>query len=156
SEHDQSLPVDLDNALSVESFVHIVKNREEATLLEFFPGPGELCAMGPDGSYVHELLVPFTATLEIKRQAPQADATPIPSASLRSRNTPRTFAPGASWVFAKFYSSVSAADRVLIEVIAPQSRMFLKRRAIERWFFIRYADPDEHLRWRLRVPDGVR
>jgi len=34
--------VDLENALAVESFVHLAKDRDGATLKELFPGPEEL------------------------------------------------------------------------------------------------------------------
>src|SRR5262249_25888223 len=44
---DNTLPVDLDNVLSVEAFVSIVKQRQEATLVELFPEPSELLARGP-------------------------------------------------------------------------------------------------------------
>ena len=39
---DNELPVDLENALAVESFVHLAKDRDGATLKELFPGPEEL------------------------------------------------------------------------------------------------------------------
>src|SRR5690606_20181853 len=58
-DHDNVLPVDLDNVLSIESFVHLVKRREEVALEELAPGADELCVEGPEGRYCHELLVPF-------------------------------------------------------------------------------------------------
>src|SRR6516165_9105742 len=51
---DNTLPIDLDNVLSVETFVHAVKERDEATLIELFPPPDHLCAQGPEGKFVHE------------------------------------------------------------------------------------------------------
>ncbi len=50
---------DLDNVLSVESFVQLVRERPAVVLEEFFPAPDELCATGPEGRYAHELVVPF-------------------------------------------------------------------------------------------------
>src|SRR5262249_24082611 len=38
-EGDNELPLDLDNALAVETFVELVKGQERATLVELFPGP---------------------------------------------------------------------------------------------------------------------
>ena len=54
-------------------------------------------------------------------------------------------------MFAKLYTSASTADRLLSQVIGPVSKALLSKRLIDRWFFIRYADPDEHLRWRLHA-----
>ena len=68
----------------------------------------------------------------------------------------RTFAPGSEWVFAKLYASASTADRLLSEMIGPVSRALLSKGLIDRWFFIRYADPDEHLRWRLHAAGKTR
>ena len=59
SDGDNRLPIDLDNVLSVENFVHLIKDRPEASLAEMFPGPGELCARGPEGRFLHELVIPF-------------------------------------------------------------------------------------------------
>jgi thiopeptide-type bacteriocin biosynthesis protein len=44
----------------------------------------------------------------------------------------------------------------LTETIGPVSRTLLAKEKIDRWFFIRYADPHQHLRWRLHVPSGTR
>ena len=68
----------------------------------------------------------------------------------------RTFAPGSEWVYAKLYAGASTADRLLSELIGPVSQALLSKGCIDRWFFIRYADPDEHLRWRLHVADRTR
>ena len=56
---DNVLPVDFDNALSVDSFIQLVKKREEAMLQELFPKSDQLCAHGPEGRFAHELIVPF-------------------------------------------------------------------------------------------------
>src|SRR5207248_4167379 len=56
---DNLLPVDFDNVLSVEAFLHLVKDRGGATLTEVFPGPDELVAHGPSERFTHELIIPF-------------------------------------------------------------------------------------------------
>ena len=143
---DNRLPVDLANVLSVESFVHLIKDREEARLIEMFPGPDELCARGPEGRFVHELVVPFVRTPAARRPPPAAATTrpPAPGAAL-----PRSFPPGSEWIYAKLYGGASAADRVLREIVAPLVEKTLDSGAADRWFFIRYGDPDRHLRLRL-------
>src|SRR5205085_1694313 len=47
ADYDNVLPVDLDNALSVDSFVELVREREQALLTELYPAPDQLCARGP-------------------------------------------------------------------------------------------------------------
>ena len=156
ADHDNTLPIDLDNVVAVETLLHLLKPREGATLEEMYPGPDELCAGGSDGRYVHELLIPFcgnaetTKTLETRKSGRSPALSVQPGDAIR-----RTFAPGSEWVYAKLYAGSGLADRLLSDVIGPISRALLASGTIDRWFFIRYADPDEHVRWRMRVaPKG--
>jgi len=145
---DNELPLDLDAALSVESFVHLVKGRGEARLEEMLPGPDELCAHGPEGRFVHEIVVPFVQT-----KAPQrAEVRLKPDATVSGAGlttVPRSFPPGSEWLYAKLYAGVVTADRVLLDAIAPLAEAAVASGAADRWFFIRYADPREHLRVRF-------
>ena len=56
---DNELLVDLDNVLSIETFLDVVEERDRARLVEFFPGPDQLAAAGPEGRFLNEILVPF-------------------------------------------------------------------------------------------------
>src|SRR4029079_3987473 len=102
-----------------------------ATLTELYPGPDELCAEGDDGRYMHELLIPCVVRPQTAVSAP----APTPRRCDRVPSQ-RTFAPGSEWVFAKLYSSASAADRLLSQVIGPLSKTLLSKRLIDRWFFV--------------------
>jgi len=66
----------------------------------------------------------------------------------------RTFIPGSKWIFLKLYTGEKTADNLLIRVISPIINKLLKEKYIEKWFFIRYADPDFHLRIRLLAQDS--
>ena len=59
--------------------------------------------------------------------------------------------PGSPWVYVKIYSGPATADRIILETIGPISRTLVDRGVIDRWFFIRYGDPDHHLRWRMQA-----
>jgi class I lanthipeptide synthase len=137
---DNELLVDLDNVLSIDAFLALVRKRPALTLAELFPGPEELCVSGPEGRFVHELVIPF-----VRRRAvvPQP-VPPISQAAARRR-----FPPGSEWLYAKLYTGTSTADQVLREVVGPVVRGALAGGAADRWFFIRYSDPQWHLRLRL-------
>lgn len=139
---DNELPVDLDNVLSIEAFVHAVRGRADAVLLEMFPAPEELAARGPEGRYVHELVV-----------ACEREAEPAPSRrsapAVATHVVQRSFAPGSEWLYAKLYTGTATADVLLREVVRPVAAEALASGAADRWFFIRYGDPDWHLRVRL-------
>ena len=147
---DNELLVDFDNVLSVDTFLDVVEGRDRARLLEPFPGPELLCAAGPEGHFVHEMVIPFV-------MAPKESAAPAPRQGNRAAvpSVPaaapvrRSFAPGSEWLFVKLYTGTATADLLLREVVAPVVREALGSGVADSWFFIRYSDPDWHLRVRF-------
>ncbi|MGP1446340.1 MAG: thiopeptide-type bacteriocin biosynthesis protein [Candidatus Limimorpha sp.] len=65
----------------------------------------------------------------------------------------RDFITGSEWLYYKIYCGYGTADELLKGVVAPLSAAFKSNGLIDNWFFIRYADPDPHLRWRLHFGD---
>jgi thiopeptide-type bacteriocin biosynthesis protein len=63
----------------------------------------------------------------------------------------KTFSIGTEWIYYKIYCGVKTADVVLLQVIKPICTSLLKDKYIDKWFFIRYADPDSHLRLRFHI-----
>jgi thiopeptide-type bacteriocin biosynthesis protein len=63
----------------------------------------------------------------------------------------RYFIIGDEWIYFKLYSGVQTADRILQEAITPVVNHLILKKIIDHWFFIRYADPDLHLRIRLHL-----
>jgi len=61
----------------------------------------------------------------------------------------RTFPPGSDWLYARLYTGLATADRVLTGVVAPLVDELLGCGAVDKWFFLRHADPDPHLRLRF-------
>ncbi|MHA7632234.1 lantibiotic dehydratase [Corallococcus sp. M7] len=140
---DNQLPVDLDNVLSVETLVHTVKERPLAVLEELYPGPEGLCVEGGDGRYVHEVVVPFVREPS-SMAPPQPELAPAPPAQAKRR-----FPPGSEWLYLKLYTGTATADRLLRGGLGDTVRQVLASGAVDRWFFIRYGDPDFHLRLRF-------
>lgn len=144
---DNELPIDLDNVLSVETFVELVKGRDQATLIELFPGPDQLVVRGPEGRFVHELIVPFVRTHKTSVATPDA---PVVSPSVHATApVRRRFPPGSEWLFFKLYSGPSTVDEVLRDLVRPLVKSAMSSGAADSWFFIRYGDPDWHLRLRF-------
>lgn len=154
-EGDNRLPVDLDNVLSIEAFVSLLTVDSAATLQEVLLGPDDLCLAGPDGRYTHELIVPFVRQVS-QETAPSVSRQPEPTAILQhsAQTLTRRFLPGSEWLYAKLYTSPELTDEALLHEIGPVTRDLLDRGAASGWFFLRYADPDWHLRWRLHGDAG--
>jgi len=147
SDADNALPFDLDQVLGVETLCHLVEGREEFTLTECFPAFGQGLASAPEGTFAHELVVPF-----------ESDPPPAPDLAhlLRSLKRPqaRSFPPGSEWLFLKVYCGPAAADRILAE-LAPVLRAAKEEHLWDRWFFLRYRDDGDHLRLRFHGNPGV-
>ncbi|MGR6967851.1 lantibiotic dehydratase [Geodermatophilus sp. URMC 61] len=146
SDGDNQLLVDLDDVLSVEALAHQIRGRRGAVLVEMFPGPDELCASGPEGRFVHEVIVPFVRT---GPQEPSQGTMPGRAVSVRRR-----FPPGSEWLYAKLYAGAATADQVLTRVVGPVVESAVAAGDADRWFFIRYSDPDWHLRIRVHGEPG--
>ena len=63
------------------------------------------------------------------------------------------FFVGDEWLYFKIYCGYKTSDNILIEIIKPFSEQLIKEDYIDKWFFIRYADPNHHIRFRLRLND---
>jgi thiopeptide-type bacteriocin biosynthesis protein len=154
------LLADLDNALSVESLAQRLRRPPGgvATLVEPWPPipPGEaLCARGPEGGFVHRLIIPFTTQASGEPERP-ARTTPA------VLTVPRLLSPGSDWLGVKIYTGTAGVDEVLREVIAPVVAEARAQAAsgtqgvIDRWFFVRYIDSAWHLRVRFHgEPDAL-
>ena len=131
----------------MDTFVELVKGRDAAVLVEMFPSPDELWVSGPEGTFVHELVIPF-----VRRRAPsqaQAGATAgVVSAPLVIAPARRRFPPGSEWLFAKLYTGFALTDELLLTAVGPVAQAALASGACDGWFFIRYADPHLHVRAR--------
>jgi len=156
---DNLLAIDLDNPISVDVFVRLVRRREQVLLEELYPGPDELIAAGPDGMRAVEIVVPLTRDAPVRARAGEDGDTvaPLPEVLVAAGGVRRTFAPGSEWAYLKLYTGSATADRLLRDAVAPLARELIRTGAADRWFFLRYADPDFHLRLRFHGdPDAIR
>jgi thiopeptide-type bacteriocin biosynthesis protein len=150
SDADNQLPVDLDNVLSVESLLQVVKARSSATLEELLPGPEDVCVEGETGRYTHEVVIPFL------RQTPETPETGRNTGMERPRQSrpgepamARCFPPGSEWLYVKLYGGTGTLDRLLRTTLGAAVRAAVATGAVDRWFFIRYHDPEPHVRLRF-------
>jgi thiopeptide-type bacteriocin biosynthesis protein len=132
---DRRLVMDFDNPLSVDAAVGAL--RQASRVGELYPAPDELVAHGPEGHFFHEVLVPLLRTSSANG----------PRQVVAWSNRARSFVPGSEWLSAKIYCGQLTAERLLGE-LAPLIQE-ARRGLADRWFFLRYQDPDPHLRVRL-------
>ena len=63
----------------------------------------------------------------------------------------RTFSLGSEWLYFKIYCGVKTADFILVDYLKETIEQLLAQQYISKWFFIRYNDPDAHLRLRFKI-----
>jgi thiopeptide-type bacteriocin biosynthesis protein len=139
-DEDNELVVDLQNAFSVEMLLQLLKGRGNARLAELWPDPAELLVTGPNGRHTCEVVVPFVRSGE-----PRTARLPAPPQAARS-----SFVPGSEWLFAKIFTGTSTGDLLLRDALGPLVERLVEDGTASRWFFIRYSDPDWHLRVRMK------
>lgn len=67
----------------------------------------------------------------------------------------RKFIPGSEWLFFKIYSGEKASDNILIDYIRPLVNYLKKNELIQKWFYIRYHDPEPHIRIRFNFSKDI-
>lgn len=148
AEADRELWLDLDEPFGADALVQAgidaIRSRRNIVLIEPAFGLDELCVTGPEGRFSHELHVSF-----IRARQPSASKSESASAS-GSASGQRRFAPGSEWLDARIYCGPSAIDRVLLGAIVPLMHELVgPDTGIDRWFFVRFDQPDWHLRVRV-------
>ncbi len=100
------------------------------------------------GRYFAEAALSFRTLREREAAAAvRADETPVP-------HTVALRAPGSDWTYLKLYIAGERASFFLEREILPLFRSV--RAAADDAYFIRYADPEPHVRLRLRARAGER
>ena len=144
---ENELAVDLDNVLSIEMLAHEVHGRTFAQLTDMVPDPGELSVAGPEGPFTHQVIVPFVRT---PQPEPQPEQLPKPKPA---HPCPRRFPPGSEWLYVKLFTGTATADQVLRRISSVLT-WALTAGGADQWFFLRYGDPDWHLRLRIHGAPG--
>lgn len=67
----------------------------------------------------------------------------------------RSYLPFDEWLYIRIYTGHRTADSILSEILYPLCDKYNKKGLSESWFFVRYSDPDYHLRFRVKMKDKV-
>jgi thiopeptide-type bacteriocin biosynthesis protein len=136
---DQALPLRLDDPVHQALFRRALAGAQRPRVSEVLDGDGWLT--GPGGPHRAEVVVPLRCrTAPPPRPAPHR---PEPVAVAAER----VHLPGGEWLYAKVYTGPRGQDTVLRDHLGPLLASLGSE--VDRWFFIRYADPRPHLRLRL-------
>ncbi len=151
AEGDNRLLLDLESSAQVDQLRAALRRLPDGLVLdEPLPDLPDAWLPGPGGTHhVCEIVVPL-----VRARVPRAAAeTPAARADgpepvmIAARD--RLRAPGSDWLYLKLYGPASEQDDLLTGPVRAMAQLALGSGLAERWFFLRYADPDPHLRIRF-------
>ena len=143
-ERDMKLLLDLDSPLATELLCSQLGTAGDGfpanSVIEFeemFPDFDHLWLERDGEPHFHEFVAGIVAE----------EPLPAPPVTVLAGRSESKHGPGSSWTFAKIYCPAAEMDLVL-RTIAPLVAS-LSSAGVDRWFFLRYADPLPHIRLRL-------
>ena len=149
AEGDNELLVDAENAWLVRGWIEAVRALPRIQLKEFLLDPATSPVRDAAGRPYTQQLVAL-----LLRDGPCYPKMVPRSES--AADVQRNFALGSQWLYYKLYCGQKRADYLLLALVKPLTEALTAAGLIDNWFFIRYADPDNHLRLRLHLPDPGR
>lgn len=145
AEGDNELYIDFENDKLVNVWLEYIKKRSVTTLKEFIHSGYGVIDHADEQSYSNQMIALVQSN---KPSYQNLVPKPVTTAPVK-----RTFALGSEWVYFKIYCGVRLADKILTDVVKPVYETLEAGNYIDNWFFIRYNDPDFHLRVRFHLND---
>jgi thiopeptide-type bacteriocin biosynthesis protein len=145
---DERIPLDLDDPVHVQVLQQEAARSGQLALVEMPAGEryADGWLRGPDGPHRAELV--FLLTRRDREPAPRARYRP---ARLRPPGD-GLHEPGGDWLHAKVYAPHNDHAEILAGHLRPVVAGLIAAGQANRWFYVRYADPEPHLRLRFHGP----
>ncbi|MCP2008669.1 thiopeptide-type bacteriocin biosynthesis protein [Duganella sp. HSC-15S17] len=146
TEFDNTLVLDTEDEFDVAQMARSLKTNGSLFLREYFAPHAPL-------SVNHELLlplrrrVPLPAARPVRTDFPQVAAYQMADGFMRQ-------VPHSAMIYVKLYMAPGAFDAFLEQIYTGLMRDADLATRLRGWFFIRYADPDHHIRLRLASDDA--
>jgi thiopeptide-type bacteriocin biosynthesis protein len=126
---------------SLHLLIQALRKQETTRLVECLVLPATHTDIPAPARFLHELIIPLCNT----------GVPRIPGLPPRSVTMPqRRFSIGSEWLYLKLYVGEKSADTVLVHGLYPVIQQLLEKRIVSQFFYLRYNDPDPHLRLRFR------
>lgn len=140
---DNMILVDLNHLLSLEAFCHEIKSKESITITEYIEDKGESLIKNKQGQYFRNEIIAY---LKNDTFVPTDERKDV---MLYGNFSSQNMSPGSLWSYYKIYMSENINEKILSDNLAPFLEKITNENSASKHFFIRYADPDFHLRIRF-------
>lgn len=151
---DNELLIDLTNSQSTEMFIELVRKRDGIQLKEYLFDPSfGVVKNNRSETFTNEFVAVLLKELPINSKSKTHNKSVAVTKQEKPTIIQRTFSIGSEWLYFKLYCGMKTQDGLLEEVIGPLAEQLIQSKQIDKWFFIRYHDPNSHLRVRFHFSD---
>jgi thiopeptide-type bacteriocin biosynthesis domain len=139
SDNDSELTLDIKNDLSRRILLeHWIK--KDLVLHEFLYAEFESLVKDVDGNqYCNEIVLPIKRSV-----SSHENVKPTEDSGIK-----RFFPLGSEWVYLKIYCGVRYSEKLLNNEVKKIICILEREGILDKWFFIRYKDPENHIRLRI-------
>lgn len=142
---DNVLQLDLRNPIMLDILLSETKSYQHIELKEVLLTQYRSPVVNSNGdNFANEIIVPYFNE-GAKRHLTIKDTSQL---SCSEKLIKRNFLPGSEWLSIKLYAGNSTVEEILANKLLPFIENHEKYH--QKWFFIRYGDPDWHLRLRFK------
>jgi len=143
--NDQMFPIDLREPWDQDLLrAELTAKEPRFQLYEDLTADG--AGLGWNSGHSTEIVVPLVRAARATAAGPREDAPPLARSGIRISPT-TVHLPGEDWLSVKLYAQKAAHDGLLADHLP--ALLAEVDADVDRWFFLRYRDPDPHLRIRL-------
>jgi lantibiotic biosynthesis protein len=148
TEGDNQLIFDLDDLDSVNTFIKTIKNKKSIILQEVFLEDESVVQTASGQPLVGQFMASVFSNEVAYHQSM------FSALNSKKNKIKRIYLPGDEWVYFKLYCHPAISNTLLIKNINVIINSLKKQNKLKGWYFIRYADPDQHLRIRIQTKQG--
>lgn len=142
AEGDNEFVIDIQNNICQQIFIKKIKKRN-LHIYEHLKSKANSFIKDDSGKkYANEMLIP------IGQKQPMVPY-PFNNNEGAQDGITRIFSPGSEWLFVKIYAGSKIVEKILTELVPDFCKEKLDKDIIDKWFFLRFNDPDYHLRIRF-------
>lgn len=144
ADEDNTLLVEWFNESSFHAFADSVRQKDKFILMEHL-FKDSVVKDEAGGPYVNEFIA-FALNCDLPSKEPLRPLI---------KTCRRFFPPGSEWLYYKLYTGKKTADTILCQHVKPLAHHLLEHGLSDKWFFVRYLDPNHHLRVRFHLSPGA-
>lgn len=157
---DNRLVLDLDDAAqAAELRAELLRLPSDGEIIvqEVLPALDDAWLPGPAGRYYGEFVVSLVLSQNGQAFEPSDARASLPASAKVETFAPaaRYHPPGSEWLFVKIYCPHNLEEGLISDSIFTFSENAVATGLADSWFFLRYADPQPHVRLRFRGSSGL-